>query len=333
MSASYRLLAILAGISCFGFHTTALAQAVDLKPNMRPAEAFDVQLTSSGTLLLFSTFSYNIGDGPLEIIGGATGNGVQNVDQRIYRSDGSHYDRRAGTFEYHAGHAHVHFDNYATYTLQPINAPGGSAREGQKTTFCLMDTDRAPAPDASTQPAHYTTCGTQIQGISVGWGDKYGWYLADQWVDVSGLPSGDYSLTIDIDPSNNLVETNDTDNSSMIYVNLDFANNVATVINEPGDPGTPPPAPVTISSITPDQGNKSSSVNVTIEGVGFVDGMPVYFENGSGHQPTVRVTGVYDLGTRIEAVVSIRKGGRKKPSTWDLRVGNGRLSNAFTVMP
>ena len=333
MSTSNRLLVALIGVSCIGFHATAIAQAVDLKPNMRPAEAFDVQLNSSGTLLLFSTFSYNMGDGALEIRGRDVTNGTQNVDQRVYRSDGSSYYRRAGTFEYHAGHAHIHFDNYATYTLQPINAPGGSAREGQKTTFCLMDTDRAPAPYDSNAPAHYTTCGTQTQGISKGWGDKYGWYLVDQWVDVSGLPSGDYSLTIDIDPNNNLLETNDTDNSSMIYVNLDMVNNVATVIDEPGDPGDPPPAPVEISSITPDKGNKNSSVNVTIAGTGFADGMPVYFENGAGRQPTVRVTGVYDSGTKIEAVVSIRKGGRKRPSTWDLRVGAGRLSNAFTVNP
>jgi hypothetical protein len=334
MAASDRLILALISISSIFFANNAVAQeAVDLLPNMRPAEASDVQLKFDGTRLLFSTYSYNMGDGPLEIIGGSIGNGVQNVDQRVYRSDGSSYDRRAGTFEYHADHDHIHFDNYATYTLQPINAPGASAREGHKTTFCLMDTDPAPAPYTSSAPAYYTDCGRVMQGISVGWGDKYSWYLADQDIDVSGLPSGDYSLTIDIDPKNTLLETNDTDNSSMIYVNLDMENGVATVIDEPGDPNDPPPAPVVISDITPDTGNKNSRISVTISGSGFAPGMPVYFENGQGKTPAVSAIDVSGDGLTITATVKIGKGGRKRPSTWDLRVGSGRLSNAFTVTP
>jgi hypothetical protein len=299
---------------------------------MRPAEAFDVQMLGTSKLL-FSTFSYNIGDGPLEIMGGDIGNGVQNVEQVIYRSDGTSYTRRAGTYEYHAAHDHIHFDNYALYTLQPVNAPGASAREGHKTTFCLMDTNKAPSPydglggDLPT----YTQCGRSVQGISVGWGDKYGYWLADQDIDVTGLPSGDYTLTIEIDPNNHVLETNDTDNTSMIFVNLDMVNYVATVIDEPGDPNEPPAAPVQITSVSPDQGRKNDQVNVTITGSGFVEGMPVYFENGQGPQPDITVISVD--GTSIKAVVSTGKGGPKRDLTWDLRVGSGHKSNAFTVTP
>ena len=331
MPAHNRLLAaIVIGLSGLCSTGAAIAQEnLELKPNMRAADAYELRL--SGDKLLFSTYSYNIGDGPLEIVGGETGSGVQNVYQRIYSTDGSSYERRAGQFVWHPDHDHVHFTNYATYTLQPVGASGGSAREGHKTTFCLMDTNKAPAPHASSNPAYYMDCGTTIQGISVGWGDKYSWYLADQDIDVAGLPSGDYSLSIDIDPNNALLETNDTDNSSLIYVNLDFANGIVTVINEPGDPGDPPAPPVTIASITPDSGTKNSIVPVTISGSGFTDGMSVSFANGSGRAPIVNVTNYTD--NQITAIVTIKKGGRKRQSTWDLRVGNGLLSNAFTVNP
>jgi hypothetical protein len=332
MIATHRTILAWIGVFSIALTSTTFAQDVsDLLPNMRPAEALDVRL--QGTELLFSTFSYNIGDGPLEIQGGDIGNGVQNVDQIIYRSDGSSYGRRAGTFEYHAAHAHIHFSNYATYMLQPVNAPGASAREGHKTTFCLMDTDKAPAPYASSAGARYTQCDSVTQGISVGWGDKYSWYLVDQDIDVSDLPSGDYTLTIEIDPNNNIQETNDTDNTSMIYVNLDFANGVATVIDEPGDPNEPPPAEVTVFSVSPDTGTKNSSVPITIEGSGFFDGMPVYFEGSKGREPSISVTSVSSDGTSIEAVVKIPKGGPKRDVSWDLRVGQGRKSNAFTVTP
>jgi hypothetical protein len=43
---------------------------------------------------------------------------------------------------YHVEHAHMHFDDYAEMTLQPVDAPGASARSGAKQTFCIIDTDK-----------------------------------------------------------------------------------------------------------------------------------------------------------------------------------------------
>jgi len=305
----------------------------DLLPNLRPAEAFDVQMAASGTQLRFSTRTENLGDGPLEIVGGETGSGVQNVYQHVYRSDGSSYDGFAGQFVWHPEHAHTHFGDYATYTLQPYGAPGGSAREGHKTSFCLIDTDlidgSLPGSPGSPQ---YTICDTNIQGISVGWGDTYGHYLADQDIDITGLASGDYELKIEVDPKNRLLETDDTDNVSLIYVNLDFTNNVATVIDEPGGPGEPPPPPVVVSSITPNSATKNSATNVTITGSEFVAGMTVSLENGSGPSPTVSNINVVN-STTITATVTVKKGGGRRVSTWDLRVGTGIKTNAFTVNP
>ena len=305
----------------------------DLLPNLQPADAFDVQMAASGTQLRFSTQSHNLGDGPLEIEGGETGNGVQNVYQRIYLSDGGTRDKFAGQFVWHEAHAHTHFEGYATYTLQLYGAPGGSAREGHKTSFCLMDTDLIDGslPGSPGSP-HYAICDTNIQGISVGWGDTYGHYLADQDIDITGLASGDYELKIEIDPQNRIQELDDTDNVSLIYVNLDFTTNTATVIDEPGGPSEPPPAPVVVSNITPSEASKNSVTNVVITGSEFAAGMTVSLENGSGPAPTVSNINVVS-STQITATITVKKGGGRRSSTWDLRVGSGLMTNAFTVNP
>jgi hypothetical protein len=44
-----------------------------------------------------------------------------------------------------------------------------------------------------------------VNGISVGWADStsarlYNWYLADQYIEVSGLPDGYYLLETEADP-------------------------------------------------------------------------------------------------------------------------------------
>lgn len=56
-----------------------------------------------------------------------TGNGKQQVFQRVFNGGGSSLFF-AGWFEWHAGYNHFHFDDYALYTLQPVNAPGASIR-------------------------------------------------------------------------------------------------------------------------------------------------------------------------------------------------------------
>jgi hypothetical protein len=58
----------------------------------------------------------------------------------------------------------------------------------------------------------YSTCDRQTQGISVGWADIYGSELDDQWIDVQGVPPGEYWLETVIDPDQRLVESNESNN-------------------------------------------------------------------------------------------------------------------------
>jgi hypothetical protein len=122
----------------------------------------------------------------------------------------------------------MHFNDYALYTLDAVSAPGASLRTSQKTTFCIIDTTRVKRfKDSPRQPV-YTSCGSQVQGLSKGWGDTYPYYLEGQAIDITGLPNGDYTLTIEIDPKDRLVETNEDDNTSV--VNLRLQNGTLTVL-------------------------------------------------------------------------------------------------------
>ena len=323
---------LIAGVMSFA--TSASAQtAVDLPPNLTPLGASNLSLvadTSGGSTLRFSTTSWNNGTGPLELVAGAvdTGSGKQMVYQRIYLSDGTSFLHYAGSFTYHPAHDHIHFDDYALYSLQPINAPGGSLRTGVKTTFCVMDTTKVNGqlPGAPAQ-AVYSTCGRFVQGMSIGWGDTYGAHLAGQEIDFTDNPDGIYQLKIEVDPKKLLVESNENDNVSCVLLSIKNPNTV-TVLDSSGSCSA-------VVSITPNSAQMGTTVQVTIAGYGFTQGMDVTFDGGNGPRPVasnVQLASDTDTLDLITATVTVpykRKGGRDP--VWNLRVGGGVLNDAFRV--
>ena len=66
----------------------------------------------------------------------------------------------------------------------------------------------------------------------------------------------------------------------------------------------------------------------------YASGLGVSFENGSGAKLTVSDI-VVDSSTAISAIVTIQKQGnaRSGDSSWDLRVGDAVLRDAFVVLP
>ena len=312
------------------------AQVTELRPNLKPFPAFDLSLvpnfTTGGSEIRFSTRSWNNGTGPLELRAGQADSTGQQVDQRVYNSDGSHQDYFVGKFVWHPEHNHFHFENYAIYYLEPINAPGGSIKSGTKTTFCVMDTNKVNGtlPGAPLN-AVYATCGSTIQGMSVGWADTYGWTLPGQSVDFTGNPTGDYCLSIMIDPKTRLVESNEDDNVSQTLLHVDVERASVTVLSSTGC--TPAGGTtVAITGITPTTGTTGTTVPVVITGSGFAAGMAVTFEGGSGPPPTVSNVVVSPDGTRIQGTLTIKKGKPGKDALWDLRVGSGVLFNSFRVV-
>jgi hypothetical protein len=69
-----------------------------------------------------------------------------------------------------------------------------------------------------------------------------------------------------------------------------------------------------------------------IQGSGFAPGMAVSFDGGSGPAPQLSDVVVVSPN-QIKATVTVKKGKVSKDPVWDLHVGPGVLSPAFTVTP
>lgn len=208
----------------FGFANISGA-LTELLPNLTPLPAHELRIQQIGKkkYLRFSTTSWNNGTGPLEIRGGATDRQTkrQKVYQRIYSDNGTSRDVLAGSFVWHKAHTHIHFDDYAVYTLQSISAPGASDRQSAKTTFCIIDTDHvSPGLENSPSSAQYTSCSMAMQGMSVGWGDTYRYYLDGQSIEITNLPNGEYNLKIEVDPKGRIVESDETDNTNNLHIQI-----------------------------------------------------------------------------------------------------------------
>jgi Lysyl oxidase len=309
----------------------AQSAATEYRPNLVATQASSLSVVreSGVTNLRFSTMSWNSGTGPLELRAGEINLDqlTRRVYQRVYLSDGGFYDNFAGDFVYHPEHQHFHFEDYALYRLVPVNAPGASERQSAKTTFCVMDTNKIPNFPGPAS-AVYSTCGSDIQGMSVGWGDTYGAHLFGQSFDVTDSPDGDYDLIIEIDPRLRILESNESDNSACVRVRLNVSSRSVQNLGSCTSPGS-----VTVTSITPNFGYQGTvTTNVRITGSGLVAGMAVGFENGSGPAPIVSDVQYVDANN-ITLTVTIKSNGPRRERLWDVRVGPAVLLKGFTVRP
>jgi hypothetical protein len=201
--------------------------ATDQLPDLGMAKLSNVQIqTSDKKLLRFSTRIVNIGAGAFELHGSrsSTGDPTMTVTQRIFNDAGGYRDVLTTAEMYYSGdgHAHWHAKNLARYTL---TRPGDPAfeRTGSKQGFCFYDNVKWFVTGAAGVPAQavYTGCANNQPaalnvkaGLSRGWGDRYGWKLVGQYIDITGLPDGSYRLTTTADEDNWFVEVSDLNNST-----------------------------------------------------------------------------------------------------------------------
>lgn len=320
---------------CLTISGLSLAPAVsgqELRPNLRALPASNLSVVANvdtgNPELRFAATSWNTGSGPLELIAGPTGPAGQDVYQRVFYKNGSYLDYLAGTYVWHPEHSHFHFQEYALYTLRPVNAPGASQRQAYKTSFCVMDTTKVDARlSGAPRRAVYSTCSAAVQGMSVGWGDTYGAHLAGQAIDLTGNPDGLYELTADFDPANQILESNDSDNTACVLLQVGVA---ARTVQQVGACGATGGAPA-ITSIQPADAWAGTMVDVIINGANFAEGMAVGFENGSGPAPVPSNVTVLDSST-ITLTVTVKQGGGNGDRIWDVRVGSAVLANGFEVL-
>ena len=211
----------------------AAAPAIDpdlLLPDLQtlpPEELYVAVDRDAGTReIRFSTTTVNQGEGPLEMAGDydpATGRtrATQRIESVAF--DGV-VEQDAGDFVYHPGHSHWHFESFTEFELWTYDRDGEIAElvaSSDKMTFCVMDTDRVDgAPTDAPARAAYVGCNDETQGISVGWGDTYGASVSGQQLNITDVPDGRYAIRSTADPEDRLEETDETNNTVTVYVEL-----------------------------------------------------------------------------------------------------------------
>ena len=113
-------------------------------------------------------------------------------------------------FVFSSCHNHYHFESYAAYEVR--DQAGNVVAPGHKQAFCLMDFEPW-APGVNWGDWQY---GCDYQGISKGWADTYDSYLDCQFVDVTGVPPGDYTLHISVNHEKVIAEEDYTNNETSV---------------------------------------------------------------------------------------------------------------------
>ena len=153
--------------------------------------------------------------------------------QVITRSDGSKIARRAGRYELHATHGHVHYEGFARYELFEVDPETGQRKStvgrSRKSGFCLVDLRLVWWARLGNEPRRFSfpACnvpsredGSFVMGISRGWSDIYTWDLPDQYVEITGLGDGLYELVSDADAAGRLKESDESDNSRSVFLEI-----------------------------------------------------------------------------------------------------------------
>jgi hypothetical protein len=207
-----------------------------LLPNLTslPAEDVSLEVVDGARGLRFAGILANPGGAPLEAVpepGRTCPEGQRHVSQVLFHDvDGDgRYDRSVdtststrplGCMLFHPDHDHWHVDSSARYAL---TRPGEDVPivSEDKVSFCLRD-NRTLGSDAAEPAEYYGECERDTrQGISAGWADVYRATLASQRLELPAeLPDGTYCLHTAADPYDLVLESDETDNASVVAVSL-----------------------------------------------------------------------------------------------------------------
>jgi len=111
-------------------------------------------------------------------------------------------------FVYNACFDHYQFEQFGQWRLVDDN---GLVATGVKPYFCLSDHYRHDA-NANVLSKYYC----RNQGVQAGWADVYSAGLACQWIDVTDIPPGDYTLELEV-------------NYELLLPESDYSNNITSV--------------------------------------------------------------------------------------------------------
>ena len=160
-------------------------------------------------LLRFDTVLINGGDGDLVV-------GSPTDKKNPYHS----------VFIYSACHNHFHIAGFSNYQL--LNLDRTVAALGHKQAFCLEDLLKYTNDNKSSG----YTCA--FQGITTGWADWYFKQLSGQWIDITGVPEGDYIVHVEINAAHTFPEgANRYTNVIETTIHVPDPRNKVTIDNSP----------------------------------------------------------------------------------------------------
>jgi hypothetical protein len=100
----------------------------------------------------------------------------------------------ADVFFFAECHRHYHIQDYADYSLRNLDGTTVAA-QGHKQAFCFISSLKY-SNDLNGQDKPSFSCANQ--GIASGYGDWYYKQLSGQWIDITGVPEGDYVVRVSI---------------------------------------------------------------------------------------------------------------------------------------
>lgn len=186
-------------------------EIVDRKFDANSCELTEGSIGGTGyrRLLRFDTVLINAGDGDL-VVGSPT-----DPNNPYFQ-----------VFEFSPCHQHYHITGFSNYQL--LNLDRTIAAQGHKQAFCLEDLLKYTNDNKSSG----YTCASQ--GITTGWADWYFKQLSGQWVDITGVPEGDYIVHVEINAAGTFDEgQNRYSNVIETLIHVPDPRNKVTVDNSP----------------------------------------------------------------------------------------------------
>ena len=159
-------------------------------------------------ILRFDTVVMNSGDGDLVV-------GDRSDPNNPY----------AEWFEFAPCHGHYHIRDFSVYEL--LDSSGTLVVAGHKQGFCMEDSFKYDGGKSNGYD-----CG--FQGITSGWGDWYYKQLTGQWIDITGVPEGDYRVRVTINLAGTFDEgTNRYPNTVETSIHIPNPRNKVAIDNSP----------------------------------------------------------------------------------------------------
>lgn len=182
--------------------------------------------------LRFSFGLANAGQGNFDVrwSGGGFAGGEAPMFQCVERDGQGPLGRTAGFSEFHTTHGHTHYKDLIQADLFRVTDPGAGTMEpagdGKKLGYSPADQgfarwfsfDQAKS-GTSGNAGNCVGAGSRL-GMSPGWGDVYRYQRPGNFVDFGTNLDGLYVIRLTIDPLDNVLEADETNNVAYTYVRV-----------------------------------------------------------------------------------------------------------------